>query len=123
MKTRNFAARAGHWSAQHRKVAILGWIAFVIVAFAIGSGTGLKKQKDENRGNGDSRTAAQVIAKAGLKERASEQVLVQARGSTPRVEDASFRKAVGDVRRRLSGNPYVVELTTPYQKGITVPSP
>ncbi len=28
----NFAARAGRWSAQHRKKAIFGWLAFVIVA-------------------------------------------------------------------------------------------
>ncbi|MEA2440153.1 MAG: hypothetical protein QOH76_1577, partial [Thermoleophilaceae bacterium] len=33
MKTRNLAARAGHWSAQHRKIAIFGWIAFVVLSF------------------------------------------------------------------------------------------
>jgi anti-anti-sigma factor len=117
VQTRNFAARAGRWSAQHRKRAIFGWIAFVIVAFMIGSAAGTKTQKDEDRGNGDSRTAAQVVAKAGLKERFSEQVLVQARGSAPRVEDAAFRSAVVDVQKRLSANPNVIELTTPYQKG------
>src|SRR5437764_56050 len=34
MQTRTLAARAGHWSAQHRKAAIWGWIAFVLVAAA-----------------------------------------------------------------------------------------
>jgi hypothetical protein len=29
----NLAARAGRWSAQHRRKAILGWIAFVILGF------------------------------------------------------------------------------------------
>ena len=29
---RNLAARAGRWSAQHRKKAIFGWLAFVIIA-------------------------------------------------------------------------------------------
>ena len=36
------AARAGRWSARHRKLAILGWLAVVIAAFALGGpfGTG-----------------------------------------------------------------------------------
>jgi RND superfamily putative drug exporter len=117
VKTRNLAARAGHWSAQHRKLAIFGWIAFVIVAFAIGGATGTNKLKQENAGNGESRTADRVIAKAGLKERATEQVLIQARGSSPRAEDASFRKAVADVERGIARNPNVTDLSSPYEKG------
>ncbi len=34
--SRNLAARMGRWSAAHRKTAIFGWLAFVLVAFAIG---------------------------------------------------------------------------------------
>src|SRR4029078_1373699 len=41
-----FAARAGRWSAQHRKTAIWGWIAFVAVAFVIGGAVGVKKPTD-----------------------------------------------------------------------------
>src|SRR5688572_14544644 len=37
---RNLAARAGRWSAKHRKLAVFGWLAFVIAALAIGSATG-----------------------------------------------------------------------------------
>ena len=33
----NLTARAARWSAGHRKTAMLGWFAFVLVAFAIGS--------------------------------------------------------------------------------------
>jgi RND superfamily putative drug exporter len=117
LKTRNLAARAGHWSAHHRKLAILGWIAFVILAFAIGGASGTQKLKGENAGNGESRTARQVIAKAGLKERATEQVLVQARGSSPRAEDVPFRKAVADVNRAIARNPNVTDLNSPYEKG------
>ncbi|MBA2304506.1 MAG: MMPL family transporter [Acidobacteria bacterium] len=32
MQPRNLAARAGRWSATHRKTAILGWILFVVLA-------------------------------------------------------------------------------------------
>jgi hypothetical protein len=31
----NFAHRVGLWSARHRKKAIFGWLAFVILSFAI----------------------------------------------------------------------------------------
>src|SRR3954454_2610110 len=37
MEKRNLAARAGHWSATHRKTAIFGWLGFVVVAFMIGN--------------------------------------------------------------------------------------
>ena len=51
----------GRWSAAHRRTAILGWLAFVIVSFAIGGMTGTK-QIDLNDANvGESRTADRII--------------------------------------------------------------
>ena len=40
LPAKNFAARAGRWSAAHRKTAIFGWLAFVVVAFVIGGKVG-----------------------------------------------------------------------------------
>src|SRR3954465_6100809 len=54
-----FAARAGRWSAQHRKKAIWGWIAFVVGAFVIGGAVGVKKPTDYI-GPGDSGRADQL---------------------------------------------------------------
>ncbi len=34
----NFAARMGRWSARHRKIAVFGWLAFVVAAVVIGGG-------------------------------------------------------------------------------------
>jgi len=34
---RNLAARAARWSANHRKLAIWGWLGFVVLAVLIGS--------------------------------------------------------------------------------------
>ena len=31
MRTRNLAARIGRWSSQHRRLAIFGWIGFVVI--------------------------------------------------------------------------------------------
>jgi len=38
----NIAARMGRWSANHRKTAIFGWLAFVIASFAIGTVVGMQ---------------------------------------------------------------------------------
>ena len=46
--SRNLAARAGRWSAHHRKKAIFGWLAFVIVAVFIGGSVGTKTLGDWN---------------------------------------------------------------------------
>ncbi|MGB0097128.1 MAG: hypothetical protein WBP81_31880 [Solirubrobacteraceae bacterium] len=37
---RNVAARMGRWSASQGKIAIFGWLAFVIAAIAIGTAVG-----------------------------------------------------------------------------------
>ena len=42
MHTNTFAGRMGRWSAQHRKKAIWGWIAFVVIAFVVGNAVGTK---------------------------------------------------------------------------------
>ena len=54
MSPTNLAARAGAWSAGHRKRAIIGWFAFVLIAAAIG---GLLSTKtDSHEGSGESGT-------------------------------------------------------------------
>jgi uncharacterized membrane protein YdfJ with MMPL/SSD domain len=50
----NLAARAGRWSASHRKLAILGWLAFVLAAAVIGGIAGMNYQRDEDLGTGES---------------------------------------------------------------------
>ena len=41
-KSNNLAARMGRWSADHWKTATFGWLAFVVVAFALGGLAGTK---------------------------------------------------------------------------------
>ena len=58
---RSIAARAGRWSATHRKTAIWGWLAFVVVAFAIGGAVGTKTLQPDQLGVGESGRADQTI--------------------------------------------------------------
>ena len=116
MPKRNLAARAGRWSAQHRKRAILGWILFVILATVIGGATGVRNLADEDMGNGDSRTADQAVADAGFPKETGEQVLVQGKGKRAS-RDPRFTAAVGDVVARMKAAPHVKDVKSPYAKG------
>ncbi len=113
---RNIAARAGGWSAQHRKSAILGWIVFVVLATVIGGAVGQKELTDADTANGQSRAAEQAIEAAGFPDDATEQVLVQAKGSM-KVSDPRVNAAVQDVTRRLQSTRHVTDVQSPLAKG------
>src|SRR3954465_14621403 len=104
LPARNFAARAGRWSAQHRKTAIFGWLAFVIAAFAIGGNLGTKTLDEKDLGVGDSGRATQIVDKA-FPEAAGEQVFVQSK--TQKATDPEYRATVRDIERRLAATPDV----------------
>src|SRR3954452_11138745 len=95
---RNIAARAGRWSATHRKRAIWGWLGFVVAAFAIGGAVGTTALDNADGGVGESGRAAQTLRGAAAKH-ADELVLVQSQSAS--ASDPSFRLAVADVQRRL----------------------
>ena len=113
---KTLAARAGHWSARHRKTAIFGWLAFVVIAFVLGGAIGTQNIKDEDSGNGQSRTADRQVAAADFPKKADEQVLVQAKGDG-RATDAGFTLAVKDTAKRLKDTRYVTEVESPLTKG------
>jgi uncharacterized membrane protein YdfJ with MMPL/SSD domain len=113
-QTRNLAARAGRWSAQHRRKAILGWLAFVIVAVVIGGSVGTRTLDQNQTGVGESGHADRVIDDSFPK-KANESVLVQAKGKD--ASDSSFKAAVADVVSRLERTPHVREIDSPYAEG------
>src|SRR5436190_12397676 len=76
----NLTARAARWSASHRKAAVLGWLAFVFAAFALGNALGTVTLKSQDQGNGESRVANQVLGRQFPRDRAGEQVLIQSHG-------------------------------------------
>src|SRR3954447_25811302 len=95
----NIAARIGRWSVQHRRKAILGWLAFVFAALVIGFNFVPQKQADQNAGMpGESGQASQVMNDAFPK-KSGEQVLIQSR--TLKASDSQFKGAVSDVSQRL----------------------
>jgi len=66
---RHLAARMGHWSASHRKLAIFGWLAFVVVAIVIGTAVGTKTIDQTNNNTvGPSARADQILKHGGFKQ-------------------------------------------------------
>src|SRR4051795_5949984 len=112
MQSRNLAARAGRWSATHRKTAILGWILFVVLAAVLGGKVGQNELDDSASGNGESKPGDMMWEAAGFPDQAGEQVLVQGKGSI-KSDDPVLTAAVSDVVRRLQAIPGITEIESP----------
>jgi RND superfamily putative drug exporter len=113
MENPNLAARAGHWSATHRKAAVLGWLAFVFIAYAAGATAGTVNLNSQDRGNGESRAANQVLASQFPRTRAGEMVLIQRPHG--RLAGAEYSATVAELVARLSRIHAVTALESPLQ--------
>jgi RND superfamily putative drug exporter len=109
--SKNVAARMGRWSARHRKIAIFGWLAFVVAAFFVGAMVGTKTLDYKTSGPGESGRADRILA-AGFDQPAKEAVLIES--STLVVTDPEFDAAVKAVVNGLSGMPEVTNLRSPF---------
>jgi RND superfamily putative drug exporter len=86
----NLAARAGRWSVHHRRRAILGWLAFVVLAVAIGTAAGTRQLGLAESNVGEAGRADAILRDAGFSQPARERVLL----SSP--------AAARDLRTRLA---------------------
>jgi uncharacterized membrane protein YdfJ with MMPL/SSD domain len=114
---RNLAARAGYWSAKHRKIAIGGWLAFVVIAFVLGGAIGTNTLSDDDSGNGQSRVADKAITAADFPDKADEQVLVQSRDGKLKATDPKFQTAVAGVVAELKSAKNVIDVQSPLSQG------
>jgi uncharacterized membrane protein YdfJ with MMPL/SSD domain len=97
-KSNNLAARMGRWSANHWKSATFGWLAFVLVAFALGGMAGTKSIDSNEPGPGESGQMEKILDE-GFKQPTNESVFIQ--GGSLTVEDAAFTAVIEDVVRRI----------------------
>jgi uncharacterized membrane protein YdfJ with MMPL/SSD domain len=106
----NLAARMGRWSAHHRKLAIFGWLGFVVVAFAIGNVVGTKNIDQDRSGPGESGRMMRILDD-DFKTPASETILVEHEKLT--TDDAGFKATLADVVRRVRSEPAVTNVRSP----------
>jgi RND superfamily putative drug exporter len=112
LQPKNLAARAGRWSATHRRTAILGWILFVVLATLIGGKIGQTNLEPSASGNGDSKRGAVIMDKAGFPDDVGERVLIQGKGSV-KSSDPEVTAAVKDVVQRLDKIDGVTDIESP----------
>ena len=97
-KSNNLAARMGRWSANHWKTATFGWLAFVLVVFALGGMAGTKSIDQNEPGPGESGRMERILDE-GFKQPVGESVLIE--NTSVAVDDAAFTAVIQDVVRRL----------------------
>ncbi len=113
-KSKHIAARMGRWSASHWKTATFGWLAFVVLAFAIGNVVGTKALDSNTSGPGESGKVARIADKE-FKTNVDEKILIQSTSRT--TADPAFKATVQDVARRIDVNGLVKEVHTPHDSG------
>src|SRR4029453_17623691 len=107
---RNIAARMGHWSARHRKIAIWGWLGAVFVIFALGYFAGTKTLNSTDRGVGESGGVAKLLGRE-FETPAGERVMIQS--STQKASSPAFKAVIADVVSRFKGTENVATVNSP----------
>jgi uncharacterized membrane protein YdfJ with MMPL/SSD domain len=111
-RSNNIAARMGRWSAGHWKIAVFGWLAFVVAAFMIGAKVGTKNLKDVDYSTGQSHKA-DLILKQGFPQTEPQTEFVLVQSSKLSVNAAAFRSTVSDVVAAVKDNPDIKNLKSP----------
>jgi uncharacterized membrane protein YdfJ with MMPL/SSD domain len=115
--SRNIAARAAHWSANHRKTAIWGWVAFVLVAAFLGNAVGSEKLHGADMFSGESGKAEHALYGSGLRPN-DEHVLIQS--NKLEVSDPQFTATIRDAVAGLRRTEDVIRVRSPLTGGAPV---
>jgi RND superfamily putative drug exporter len=111
MTRNNLAGRAGAWAAANQRTALFGWLAFVVLAVALGAVVGTKSPPEPDSTTGQSARAERMIREAGLQRPPAEAVFVQFR--TIAWSNQALWKVMHDVTNRLKRVPEVTDLRSP----------
>lgn len=109
---RNVAASTGAWSARNRRWAIVGWLAFVVIAYLIGVAVGQHDLTDVQVSNGQSGQGLGALEKA-FPYHSGEEVLIQTRGHGAPGE-SMLAVAADDLVARLRSLRAVADIESPF---------
>ena len=113
---RNIAYSMGRWSGLHPWRAILGWLAFVVIAVVLGGAVGTKELEESDLGAGESGRAAKILDEAGFDDLpATESVLIQSRSGE--LDRDTIATVSADVASRLGQSPDVTNIQSPMSPG------
>jgi RND superfamily putative drug exporter len=98
-----FVTRVAGWSARHRKTAVLGWLALVVVVFAGGQLIGTKNLPANDAGQAGQ--AEQTLQRLGVTTPPAENVLIRSRHGGTWASDPAMRQATRQVVAALGRLP------------------
>ena len=96
-RSNNIAARMGRWSASHWKTAVFGWLAFVVVAVAIGMVVGPEERSTRTTRTSASRTRRPDPQRRRLPGRPADRDRRSSRARRSPSRIPAFKAAVDDV--------------------------
>ena len=108
----NLAATLGGWSARHRLTAVGAWLALVIVTVLLGSAVGQATMTQAEYGVGESGQATWTLVNAGIKNPASELVMISSSG-TSAADRAAMRSAASTVLSAVQATGQVNDVRAP----------
>ncbi|HEU4738174.1 MAG TPA: MMPL family transporter [Solirubrobacterales bacterium] len=114
---KNIAARAAQWSSTHRKLAIWGWLAVVVVLVGVFLGGELIERKDistVDTFSGESQQAERALTDAGLRP-TEEVLLIQSKSAS--AGDPEFQAIVERSADELRQTAHVENVATPSEGG------
>jgi RND superfamily putative drug exporter len=115
MNLASLAASAGRWSVRHRRRAIAGWLALVVLLTVVGGAVGMSTLSVTEKGLGESGRAETTLDGHGFARPAQERVLVES--ATARAGDPGFDQAVRELVDGLRGQPTVADVRSPLEPG------
>jgi putative drug exporter of the RND superfamily len=108
--------RVAGWSARHRKSAVLGWLALVVVVFAAGQFIGTKNLPSNDAGQAG--RAEQTLQHLNVTTPPAENVLIQSRGGTTFAAGQSMRHAARQLVAALGKLPgAATDIRSPFGPG------
>ncbi|GAB3830955.1 MMPL family transporter [Dactylosporangium cerinum] len=97
---KGIAARIAVWSARHRALAIIGWLAFVIGVTVLSGQAGMVEAGSGDFGNGESGRADRIVEQAGFPEQGAGEMVIVTSKTAP-VDSPPVQAAIAEVTRAV----------------------
>jgi RND superfamily putative drug exporter len=115
LRSTGLAARLGSWSAEHRKKAILLWVALLLVG-VLATGVGSKKLSVTGEASGDSAKAERLLENEAFNRPAQEEVLLQVRGGGT-IRTPVARQTAREIIDAVAATRRVKNIRSPFSEG------
>src|SRR4051795_10328041 len=112
-KAPGLVARVARWTAAHRRVTVIGWLAVLVTALALSGAVGSHYANENSLKGTESQTATDLLQRDFPSQAGdSDQIVLHVRQG--RVTDPAVQARVRPVLARVSRLPHVTGVVSPY---------